>query len=70
MDERPALMRMIKLIEQGRINRVVVYERDRLARNVYDSSFSFLLCINISPFPLFRVVLNQKTESPQNMVIH
>lgn len=36
MDERPALMRMIKLIEQGRINRVVVYERDRLARNVYE----------------------------------
>lgn len=36
MDERPALMRMIKLIKQGRINRVVVYERDRLARNVYE----------------------------------
>ncbi|WP_040206375.1 recombinase family protein [Neobacillus jeddahensis] len=36
MDERPALMRMIKLIKQERINRVVVYERDRLARNVYE----------------------------------
>lgn len=36
MDERPALMRMIKLIENGRIDRVVVYERDRLARNVYE----------------------------------
>lgn len=36
MDERPALTRMLKMIENGVISRVVVYERDRLARNVYE----------------------------------
>ncbi|WP_111438058.1 recombinase family protein [Psychrobacillus insolitus] len=36
MDDRPALMRMIKLVKQGRINKIIVYERDRLARNVYE----------------------------------
>jgi len=36
MADRPALMRMIKLVKQGRINRIIVYERDRLARNVYE----------------------------------
>ena len=36
MENRPALTRMLKLIENGMISRVVVYERDRLARNVYE----------------------------------
>lgn len=36
MDNRPALSRMLKLIEDGMISTVVVYERDRLARNVYE----------------------------------
>ncbi|HJV16434.1 MAG TPA: recombinase family protein [Bacillales bacterium] len=36
MDNRPALTRMLKLIESGMIARVIVYERDRLARNVYE----------------------------------
>lgn len=36
MENRPALSRMIKLIEDGMISKVVVYERDRLARNVYE----------------------------------
>lgn len=36
MENRPALSRMIKLIEGGMISKVVVYERDRLARNVYE----------------------------------
>ncbi|WP_193224647.1 recombinase family protein [Bacillus sp. B1-b2] len=36
MENRPALGRMLKIIENGMISRVVVYERDRLARNVYE----------------------------------
>ncbi|GEM_PF-2803139 len=36
MDNRPALTRMTNLIENGIISKVVVYERDRLARNVYE----------------------------------
>jgi len=36
MDNRPALTRMLKLMESGMIARVIVYERDRLARNVYE----------------------------------
>lgn len=36
MNDRPALTRMLKMIENGLISRVVVYERDRLARNVYE----------------------------------
>lgn len=36
MDDRPALNRMLKLIKQGVIDTVIVYERDRLARNVYE----------------------------------
>lgn len=36
MDELPALTRMLKMIENGVISKVVVYERDRLARNVYE----------------------------------
>lgn len=36
MNDRPALTRMLKMIENKTISRVVVYERDRLARNVYE----------------------------------
>lgn len=36
MDDRPALNRMLKLIKQGDIDTVIVYERDRLTRNVYE----------------------------------
>ncbi|KMY43379.1 hypothetical protein AC622_03175 [Bacillus sp. FJAT-27916] len=36
MDERPALSRMLKLIQEGGVSTVVVYERDRLARDVYE----------------------------------
>lgn len=36
MDDRPALSRMLKLMKQGEIDTVIVYERDRLARNVYE----------------------------------
>lgn len=36
IDNRPALTRMLKLIESGMKARVIVYERDRLARNVYE----------------------------------
>lgn len=39
MENRPALARMLKLIENGMISRVIVYERDRLARNVYEYIF-------------------------------
>lgn len=39
MENRPALARMLKLIENGMISRLVVYERDRLARNVYEYIF-------------------------------
>jgi len=34
MNDRPALNRMFKLIRQGMIDTVIVYERERLARNV------------------------------------
>lgn len=36
MEDRPALNRMLKLVQAGKISTIVVYERDRLARNVYE----------------------------------
>lgn len=36
MKDRPALNRMLKLIEQGLIDTVIAYGRDRIARNVYE----------------------------------
>ncbi|MEC2076102.1 recombinase family protein [Metabacillus fastidiosus] len=37
--ERPALNRMLKLLEDGYISTVICYDRDRLARNVYEYIF-------------------------------
>jgi len=36
MEDRPELMRLTKLIKEKKIKKLFVYERDRLARNVYE----------------------------------
>lgn len=36
MNQRPNLMQLISLIKQGKVKTVVVYKRDRLARNFYE----------------------------------
>lgn len=36
MKERPKLMQLIRLIKEGKVKTVVVYKRDRLARNFYE----------------------------------
>lgn len=36
IDERPALKRLLRLVQEESINRVIAYNRDRIARNVYE----------------------------------
>jgi site-specific DNA recombinase len=36
IEDRPALNRMLKLVKEGIIKRVITYNRDRIARNVYE----------------------------------
>lgn len=36
MGERPNLAKLISLIEEGKVQKVVIYKRDRLARNFYE----------------------------------
>lgn len=36
MEQRPQLMQLIKLIKEGKVATVIVYKRDRLARNFYE----------------------------------
>ncbi|MFS0782080.1 recombinase family protein [Bacillus sp. 1P06AnD] len=36
IEERPALNRMLHFIKEGKISTIIVYERDRLARDVYE----------------------------------
>ncbi|AMQ04986.1 recombinase family protein [Sporosarcina psychrophila] len=36
MNQRPNLMQLIRLIKEGKVKTVVVYKRDRLARNFYE----------------------------------
>ncbi|MEK4228596.1 recombinase family protein [Solibacillus sp. FSL H8-0538] len=36
MDQRPKLAELISLIEEGKVEKLIVYKRDRLARNFYE----------------------------------
>lgn len=36
MDQRPKLVELINLIEEGKVEKLIVYKRDRLARNFYE----------------------------------
>lgn len=36
INQRPSLMKLIRLIKEGKVKTVVVYKRDRLARNFYE----------------------------------
>ncbi|MEG0498048.1 MAG: recombinase family protein [Carnobacterium sp.] len=36
MDQRPKLVELISLIEEGKVEKLIVYKRDRLARNFYE----------------------------------
>lgn len=36
MDQRPKLVDLINLIEEGKVEKLIVYKRDRLARNFYE----------------------------------
>lgn len=54
MDNRPALTRMTNLIENGIISKVVVYERDRLARNVYEYIYIVKLFYKMDSKPVFK----------------
>lgn len=36
MKERPKLMKLIHLIQEGKVKKVIAYKRDRLARNFYE----------------------------------
>ncbi|MEH7239432.1 recombinase family protein [Bacillus sp. JJ1562] len=44
MDERPALRRLLKLIQGGRLKKIFVYDRDRFARDVYEYVYIVKLC--------------------------
>ena len=44
INERPALKRLLKAIEEGKIKTLIVYDRDRLARDVYEYVFIVKLC--------------------------
>ena len=36
MNQRPKLVELIKLIQEGKVGKLIVYKRDRLARNFYE----------------------------------
>jgi site-specific DNA recombinase len=44
INERPALRRLLKSIEEGKISKLIVYDRDRLARDVYEYVYIVKLC--------------------------
>lgn len=36
MKDRPKLMELLRLIQEGKVKKVIAYKRDRLARNFYE----------------------------------
>ncbi|WP_157663693.1 recombinase family protein [Sutcliffiella horikoshii] len=44
MNERPALRRLLKLIQGGKLKKIFVYDRDRFARDVYEYVYIVKLC--------------------------
>lgn len=44
IDERPALKRLLKAIDEGKIKKLIVYDRDRLARDVYEYVYIVKKC--------------------------